>query len=135
MRSSGKGANLSWLVSVTAALAVIGYVGYLTFVAQRPYYVTPIDSEQDYYYNARLIAAGLPGSTHHPGTPIQYRLPPPRDDRRWTRVHPEILHARLSRRRSDDRPGPPWNVCPDPASIPVGSHDARDSGGVAGAFS
>jgi hypothetical protein len=70
--SRGRNANLSWAVVVIATLAVMGLVYYLTFVAPRPYFMSSMDSEQDYYYNARLIAAGLPVSTHHPGTPIQY---------------------------------------------------------------
>ncbi|HEY8258969.1 MAG TPA: hypothetical protein VIG08_15020 [Gemmatimonadales bacterium] len=60
--------------SSAAALAgvavLLGFVCYTTFVAPRPYYVTDIDSEQDYYYNAQMAANGLPLSVHHPGTPI-----------------------------------------------------------------
>jgi hypothetical protein len=64
--------NRVFLVCVVAALVVLSYVGYTALAAPRPYYMTPIDSEQDYYYNARLIAAGLPGTVHHPGTPVYY---------------------------------------------------------------
>jgi hypothetical protein len=53
-----------------ACAVLLGFTCYTTFLAPRPYYVTDIDSEQDYYYNARLAAHGLPLSVHHPGTPI-----------------------------------------------------------------
>jgi hypothetical protein len=61
-----------WLIPMLAALAVSGLVCYATFIDARPYFVTEIDAEQDYYYNARLILAGLPTAVHHPGTPVQY---------------------------------------------------------------
>jgi hypothetical protein len=51
---------------------VFGLVVFATFVDPRPYFVTDIDAEQDYYYNARLILSGLPTTVHHPGTPVQY---------------------------------------------------------------
>jgi hypothetical protein len=63
-----------WRASTVAALVggavVLGFVCYTTFVAPRPYYVTDIDSEQDYYYNAQMAASHLALSVHHPGTPV-----------------------------------------------------------------
>ena len=54
-------------VSVLFALFIYG-----ALISPRPYYYTQeIDIEHDYYYNARLINAGLPlRNFHHPGTPI-----------------------------------------------------------------
>ena len=45
---------------------------YAALISPRPYYYTQeIDIEHDYYYNARVIDAGLPlRNFHHPGTPI-----------------------------------------------------------------
>ena len=60
----------STATSLVACVVVLGFVCYTTFVAPRPYYVTDIDSEQDYYYNARLAASHLPLTVHHPGTPL-----------------------------------------------------------------
>jgi hypothetical protein len=46
---------------------------YSVFLSPRPYFVTEIDIEQDYYYNARVISDGWTvASSHHPGTPIYY---------------------------------------------------------------
>jgi hypothetical protein len=61
-----------WIVPLCAAGAVIALACYVTFIDPRPYYVTEIDAEQDYYYNAKLILSGLPTTVHHPGTPVQY---------------------------------------------------------------
>lgn len=64
-----------WLGSTAAGLVgvgvLLGFVCYTTFAEPRPYYVTDIDAEQDYYYNARMAAQHLPLSVHHPGTPVQ----------------------------------------------------------------
>jgi hypothetical protein len=61
-----------WRLAAVAAAMVVAFTGYGTLVQPRPYYLTDIDSEQDYYYNARLIASGLPETVHHPGTPVHY---------------------------------------------------------------
>lgn len=58
------------LPTLVAVWLLLGFVTYTTFVAPRPYYATDIDSEQDYYYNARLAADGLQQSVHHPGIPL-----------------------------------------------------------------
>jgi hypothetical protein len=57
-------------VALVGGVVVLGFVCYTTFVAPRPYYVTDIDSEQDYYYNAQMAASHLALSVHHPGTPV-----------------------------------------------------------------
>ena len=61
----------STVAGLIACAVLLGFTCYTTFIAPRPYYVTDIDSEQDYYYNAQLAAHRLPLSVHHPGTPIQ----------------------------------------------------------------
>ncbi len=60
----------STIAGLIVCAVVLGFTCYTTFIAPRPYYVTDIDSEQDYYYNAQLAGHGLPLSVHHPGTPI-----------------------------------------------------------------
>ena len=57
-----------------AVVALLTLVLYTAVISPRPYYYTPVnDIEHDYYYNARLINAGLPpNGIHHPGTPIYY---------------------------------------------------------------
>lgn len=56
-----------------AAAFPLLFVLHSRLVSPRPYSISEIDIEQDYYYNARLLARGLPiGSSHHPGTPIYW---------------------------------------------------------------
>ena len=60
------------LVAVAASLPLL-FVLHSRLVSPRPYTISEIDIEHDYYYNARLIAQGQPlGSSHHPGTPVYY---------------------------------------------------------------
>lgn len=66
------GRSRAFVALSLAILVVAGYASYAAVWAPRPYYLTEMDAEQDYYYNARLIAAGLPTSVHHPGTPVYY---------------------------------------------------------------
>lgn len=54
-------------------LAPVVFALYVTFLVPRPCYIIDTDLEHDYYYNARLLYAGLPVVTYnHPGTPIYY---------------------------------------------------------------
>jgi hypothetical protein len=54
-----------------AAAFPLFFVLHSRVVSPRPYFISEIDIEQDYYYNARLLARGLSiGSSHHPGTPV-----------------------------------------------------------------
>ena len=63
--------NGRWYLAAAAAAVPLLFVLHSRLVSPRPYYISEIDIEQDYYYNARLLARGLPiGSSHHPGTPI-----------------------------------------------------------------
>ncbi len=63
--------NGRWYLAAAAAAFPLLFVLHSRLVSPRPYSISEIDIEQDYYYNARLLARGLPmGSSHHPGTPI-----------------------------------------------------------------
>lgn len=56
-----------------AATIPLLFVLHSRLVSPRPYTVSEIDIEHDYYYNAKLIATGgAVGSSHHPGTPVYY---------------------------------------------------------------
>jgi hypothetical protein len=57
---------------VLAVLIPLSFFLLSAIVFPRPYYVTEMDFEQDYYYNARMISEGIPLNVHHPGTPIYY---------------------------------------------------------------
>jgi hypothetical protein len=60
----------AWLI-ISVVIAALSL--FMMFVAPRPYYVSAIDFENDYYYNTRLILDGqTPQSVHHPGTPLHY---------------------------------------------------------------
>jgi hypothetical protein len=59
-------------IQILACLLPLIFFLVSTFVLPRPYYITEMDFEQDYYYNSRMIAEGIPLNYHHPGTPIYY---------------------------------------------------------------
>jgi hypothetical protein len=76
-RLGRRGINHVWLLTIVSITATIAFFVCTTWVSPRPYYIYPPgqDLERDYYYNGRLLHAGLkhlyPG-TDHPGTPIYY---------------------------------------------------------------
>jgi hypothetical protein len=61
-----------WLAAAAATVPLL-FVLHSRVVCPRPYTISEIDIEQDYFYNALLLKRGLPvGSSHHPGTPVYY---------------------------------------------------------------
>jgi hypothetical protein len=59
----------TWIAA--SAPLLVAFV--VVVLAPRPYFVSTMDIEHDYFYNARLIRDGLPvGSEHHPGTPVYF---------------------------------------------------------------
>jgi hypothetical protein len=70
--SSGTKQNRARLLLLISILLPLVYYLLVTWIFPRPYHIQPADIEQDYYYNAKLIAAGYPPfSIAHPGTPVQ----------------------------------------------------------------
>jgi len=68
-------AGTGWNRRLAAAAAAVPllFVLHSRLVSPRPYTVSEIDIEHDYYYNAKLLVQGQPvGSSHHPGTPVYY---------------------------------------------------------------
>ncbi len=62
-----------WVLLLLAVLVPMGFFVYTTFLEPRPYYIFCGDTEHTYYYNVRLLHAGLPLiGHHHPGTPVFY---------------------------------------------------------------
>ena len=64
-----------WHPVVLAPASVVLLFIYYVIVEPRPYFIAAIDTDHDYYFNAKLILdSGFPGRANHPGIPVYYLM-------------------------------------------------------------